>query len=33
MKGSVPIIVVAGLAGVWLGLVLFVLKSFGIQVP
>jgi hypothetical protein len=33
MKASVPIIVIAGLAGVWLALVLVVLKSFGIQVP
>jgi hypothetical protein len=33
MKASVPIFVVAGVAGVWLGLVLVVLKSFGIQVP
>jgi hypothetical protein len=33
MKVSVPIMVIAGAAGVWLGCVLFVLKSFGIQVP
>jgi hypothetical protein len=33
MKASMPIIVIAGLAGVWMGLVLVVLKSFGIQVP
>jgi hypothetical protein len=28
-----PIFVIAGAAGVWLGLVLVVLKSVGIQVP
>jgi hypothetical protein len=33
MKASVPIVAISGLAGVWLGLVLVVLKSFGIQVP
>jgi hypothetical protein len=33
MKASVPIIVIAGSAGVWLGLVLVVLKSVGVQVP
>ena len=33
MKASAPIIVIAGAAGVWLGLVLVVLKSFGIQIP
>ena len=33
MKASVPIIVISGLAGVWLGLVLVLLKSVGIQVP
>ena len=33
MKASVLIIVISGLAGVWLGLVLVVLKSVGIQVP
>jgi hypothetical protein len=33
MKASVPIFVVAGAAAVWLGLVLFVLRSFGIQIP
>jgi hypothetical protein len=33
MKASVPIIVVAGAAGVWMGLVLVVLQSFGIQLP
>jgi hypothetical protein len=33
MKASLPIFVVAGAAGVWLGLVLFVLKAFGIQLP
>jgi len=33
MKASVPICVVAGAAGVWLGLVLFALKSVGIQIP
>jgi len=33
MKASLPIIVIATSAGVWLGLVLFVLKSFGIHIP
>ena len=33
MKASMPIIVIAGAAGIWLGFVLFVLKLFGIQVP
>jgi hypothetical protein len=33
MKASLPIIVIAGSAGIWLGLVLVVLKSFGIQIP
>jgi hypothetical protein len=33
MKASVPIVVIAGVAGVWLGLVLVVLKAVGIQVP
>jgi len=33
MKGSLPIFAVAGVAGVWLALVLLVLSSFGIQVP
>jgi hypothetical protein len=32
MKGSVPILVIAGVAGVWLGLVLLVLRFFGIHV-
>jgi hypothetical protein len=33
MKVSMPIIVIAGSAGVWLALVLVVLKLFGIQIP
>jgi hypothetical protein len=33
MKASVPIIVIAGAAGVWLGLVLFVLAALGIHIP
>ena len=33
MKASAPIIVIAGASGVWLGLVLVVLKSLGIQIP
>jgi hypothetical protein len=33
MKASVPIFVVAGAAGLWLALVLVVLKSIGITVP
>jgi hypothetical protein len=33
MKASMPIIVIAGAAGVWLGFVLVVLKSFGIHIP
>jgi hypothetical protein len=32
LKASIPIFVVAGVAGVWLGLVLFVLRAFGIHV-
>jgi hypothetical protein len=32
MKGSVPILVIAGAAGVWLGFVLLVLRFFGIHV-
>jgi len=33
MKASVPIILIAGAAGVWLGLVLVVLTSLGIHIP
>ena len=33
MKASVPIIVIAGAAGVWLGLVLVVLTALGIHIP
>jgi hypothetical protein len=33
MQASVPIIVIAGAAGVWLGLVLVVLASLGIHIP
>jgi hypothetical protein len=32
MKESVPILVIAGAAGVWLGVVLLVLRFFGIYV-
>jgi hypothetical protein len=32
MKASLPLFVVAGAAGVWLGLVLVVLRFFGIHV-
>ena len=30
LKASIPIVVIAGAAGVWLGLVLLVLRAFGI---
>jgi hypothetical protein len=30
LKETLPILVIAGAAGVWLGLVLLVLKAFGI---
>jgi hypothetical protein len=30
MKASVPILIIAGIAGVWLGCVLLVLRFFGI---
>ena len=33
MQAFVPIIAIAGLAGVWLGLVLLVLTSLGIHIP
>jgi hypothetical protein len=32
MKNSVPILVVAGTAGVWLGVVLLILRFFGIHI-
>lgn len=32
MKASVPILVIAGAAGVWLALVLLVLRFLGIQI-
>ena len=32
MKDSVPILVVAGTAGVWLGVVLLVFRFFGIHI-
>jgi hypothetical protein len=32
MRASVPILVIAGAAGVWLGLVLLVLRLFGIYI-
>jgi hypothetical protein len=32
MRDSVPILVIAGAAGVWMGLVLVVLRFFGIQI-
>jgi hypothetical protein len=33
MKASMPIIAIAGVAGIWLALVLSVLKLVGVQVP
>jgi hypothetical protein len=33
MKASVPIFVVAGAAGVWMAVVLVLLKTFGVQLP
>jgi hypothetical protein len=33
MKASVPIIVIAGVAGVWMGLVLVALNAVGVQIP
>jgi hypothetical protein len=32
MKASVPILVIAGSAGVWLGVVVLILRFFGIHV-
>jgi hypothetical protein len=32
VKATLPIVVVAGVAGLWLGLVLIVLRFFGIHV-
>jgi len=32
MKDSVPILVIAGAAGVWLGVTLLVLRFFGIHI-
>jgi len=32
MKDSVPILVIAGAAGVWLGVALLVLRFFGIHI-
>jgi hypothetical protein len=31
MKASIPIFVIAGVAGVWMGAVLLLLKAFGIH--
>jgi hypothetical protein len=33
MRATVPILVIAGVSGVWLGLVLFALRFFGIHIP
>jgi len=33
MKGALPILVVAGAAGIWLAVVLLVLRFFGIHIP
>jgi len=31
LKASIPIFVIAGVAGVWMGLVLLLLRAFGIH--
>jgi hypothetical protein len=33
VKASIPILILAGVAGVWLGLVLLVLRAMDIHVP
>jgi len=33
MKAGVPILVIAAAAGVWLGVVLIILRFIGIQIP
>jgi hypothetical protein len=33
MRAAVPIVIIAGASGVWLGLVLLVLQFIGITVP
>jgi hypothetical protein len=32
LKATIPIFVIAGVAGVWLAVVLFVLRAFGIHI-
>jgi hypothetical protein len=32
LKASIPIVVIAGIAGLWLGLALLVLRALGIEI-